>query len=183
MPASPYNVEEPGIEATACFKSDQLTYSYGTHAAHVAGDPETGKIEVLRYVVVEDIGRCINPLIVHGQTVGAAVQGIGATIIEELVYGENGQLLAGTLMDYRLSTLSTSTDALPIDSIILEEAPSPLNPMGVKGAGEEGIVATGATLANAVSHALAPLGIQVKELPLSPHNIRSWIRHKPAALP
>jgi carbon-monoxide dehydrogenase large subunit len=172
-PTSPYIIEEPGLEATAYFKSDQLTYSYGTHAAHVAIDPETGKIEVLRYVVVEDVGRCINPLIVHGQTVGAAVQGIGATILEELVYDESGQLLAGTFMDY---LLPTSTDAPAIDSIILEEAPSPLNPLGVKGAGEGGIVATGAALANAVSHALAPLGIQVTELPLSPNKIRAWLR-------
>jgi aerobic carbon-monoxide dehydrogenase large subunit len=172
-PASPYNLEEPGLEATAYFKSNQLTYAYGAHVAHVAVDPETGKVEVLRYVVVEDIGRCINPLIVHGQAVGAAVQGIGATILEELVYGDNGQLLSGTFMDY---TLPTSTDAPPIDSIILEEAPSPLNPLGVKGAGEGGIVATGAALANAVSHALASLGIQVTELPLSPDRIRGWIR-------
>jgi carbon-monoxide dehydrogenase large subunit len=172
-PASPYNLEEPGLEATAYFKSNQLTYTYGAHVAHVAVDPETGKVEVLRYVVVEDIGRCINPLIVHGQTVGAAVQGIGATILEELVYGDNGQLLSGTLMDY---TLPTSTDAPPIDSVILEEAPSPLNPLGVKGAGEGGIVATGAALANAVSHALASLAIQVTELPLSPDRIRGWIR-------
>jgi carbon-monoxide dehydrogenase large subunit len=136
-------------------------------------DPETGKIEVRRYVVVEDIGRCINPLIVHGQTVGAAVQGIGATILEELVYDEQGQLLSGTLMDY---ALPTSMDVPAIDSIILEEAPSPLNPLGVKGAGEGGIAATGATLGNAVSHALAPLGIQVTELPLSPDRIRRWIR-------
>jgi aerobic carbon-monoxide dehydrogenase large subunit len=172
-PASPYHAEEPGLEATAYFKSDQLTYSYGVHVAHVAVDPETGKIDIRRYVVVEDIGRCINPLIVHGQTVGAAVQGIGATILEELVYGENGQLPSGTFMDY---LLPTSTDVPPIDSIILEEAPSPLNPLGVKGAGEGGIVATGAALANAVSHALASLGIQVTELPLSPDRVRAWIR-------
>jgi aerobic carbon-monoxide dehydrogenase large subunit len=178
-PASPYNLEEPGLEATAYFKSDQLTYSYGTHAAHVAVDPETGKIDVLRYVVAEDIGRCINPLIVHGQIVGAAVQGIGATILEELVYEDNGQLLAGTFMDY---LLPTSRDVPPIDSIILEAAPSPLNPLGVKGAGEGGIVATGAALANAVSHALAPLGIQVRELPLSPNKLRALIREKARSL-
>jgi aerobic carbon-monoxide dehydrogenase large subunit len=178
-PASPYNLEEPGLEATAYFKTDQLTYAYGTHVAHVAVDPETGKIDVLRYVVVEDIGRCINPLLVHGQAVGAAVQGIGATILEELVYEENGQLLAGTFMDY---LLPTSRDVPPIDSIILEAAPSPLNPLGVKGAGEGGIVATGAALANAVSHALAPLGVQVQELPLSPNRIRSWIREKSRSL-
>jgi len=174
-PASAYHLEEPGLEATAYFNSNQLTYTYGAHVAHVAVDPETGQIEVLRYVVVEDIGRCINPLLVHGQTVGAAVQGIGATILEELVYDDHGQLLSGTLMDY---ALPTSTDVPAIDSIILEEAPSPLNPLGVKGAGEGGIAATGAALANAVSHALAPLGIQVTELPLSPDRARRWIRER-----
>jgi aerobic carbon-monoxide dehydrogenase large subunit len=174
-PASPYHLEEPGLEATAYFNSNQLTYSYGAHVAHVAVDPETGQVEVLRYVVVEDIGRCINPLLVHGQAIGAAVQGIGATILEELVYDDHGQLLSGTLMDY---ALPTSTDVPAIDSIILEEAPSPLNPLGVKGAGEGGIAATGAALANAVSHALAPLGIQVTELPLSPDRVRRWIRER-----
>ena len=136
--------------------------------------PETGKIEVLRYVVVEDIGRCINPLLVHGQAVGGAVQGIGASILEELVYDEHGQLVSGTLMDY---ALPTSRDAPAIEDVILEEAPSPHNPLGVKGAGEGGIVATGAALANAVSNALAPLGVQVTALPLSPSNIKAWLRH------
>lgn len=165
--------DPPGLETTAYFEADQLTFSYGSHAAHVAVDPETGKIEILRYVVVEDIGRAINPLMVHGQAVGGAAQGIGATLLEELVYDDNGQLLAGSFMDY---LLPTSTDVPPIESIVLEEAPSPLNPLGVKGAGEGGIVATGATLANAVSNALAPLGVQVNQLPLSPDFIARLIR-------
>ncbi|MEE3003961.1 MAG: xanthine dehydrogenase family protein molybdopterin-binding subunit [Chloroflexota bacterium] len=165
--------DPPGLETTAYFEADQLTFSYGSHAAHVAVDPETGKIEILRYVVVEDIGRAINPLMVHGQAVGGAAQGIGATLLEELVYDNNGQLLAGSFMDY---LLPTSTDVPPIESIVLEEAPSPLNPLGVKGAGEGGIVATGATLANAVSNALAPLGVQVNQLPLSPDFIARLIR-------
>jgi carbon-monoxide dehydrogenase large subunit len=173
-PTSPYSGDEPGLEATAYFNSEQLTYSYGTHVAHVAVDPETGKLEVLRYVVVEDIGRCINPLLVHGQAVGGAVQGIGATILEELVYDHNGQLLAGTFMDY---ALPTSQDVPSVEDVILEEAPSPHNPLGVKGAGEGGIVATGAALANAVAQALAPLGVQVTELPLSPNRIREWVQH------
>jgi carbon-monoxide dehydrogenase large subunit len=141
--------------------------------AHVAVDPETGLLEIVRYVVVEDIGRCINPLIVHGQAVGGAVQGIGGTILEELVYDANGQLLSGTLMDY---ALPTSRDVPAVEGIILEAAPSPRNPLGVKGAGEGGTVATGAALANAVAHALAPLGVKVTELPLSPEKIRAWIR-------
>ena len=174
-PTVPDSGAHPSLETTAYFETDQLTYSYGSHAAHVAVDPETGKLDILRYVVVEDIGRAINPLIVHGQAVGSAVQGIGATILEELAYDENGQLLSGSFMDY---LLPTSTDAPPIESIVLEEAPSPLNPLGVKGAGEGGIVATGAALANAVANALAPLGVQVNELPLSPDRLMKLIRDK-----
>jgi carbon-monoxide dehydrogenase large subunit len=162
----------PELEETAYFHSSQMTYSYGVHLAHVAVDPETGLMEVVKYLVVEDVGRCINPLLVHGQTVGSAAQGIGGTILEELVYDENGQLLTSSFMDY---LLPTATDVPDIGSLILEEAPSPLNPLGVKGAGEGGIVGTGAALANALSHALSDFGVQVKSLPLTPDRIRSWI--------
>jgi len=162
----------PELEETAYFHSSQMTYSYGVHLAHVAVDAETGLMEVLKYLVVEDVGRCVNPLLVHGQTVGSAVQGIGGTMLEELIYDDNGQLLTGSLMDY---LLPTSTDVPDIGSVILEEAPSPLNPLGVKGAGEGGIVGTGAALANALSHALSDFGVQVKALPLTPDRIRAWI--------
>ena len=101
------------------------------------------------------------------------MQGIGATLLEDLVYDDNGQLLTTTFMDY---LLPTTTDVPPIESIVLEEAPSPLNPLGVKGAGELGIVATGGAIANAVSRALAPLGVQVRSLPLSPNAVRTLIR-------
>jgi aerobic carbon-monoxide dehydrogenase large subunit len=163
----------PELEETAYFHSSQMTYSYGVHLAHVAVDAETGMMEVLKYLVVEDIGRAINPLMIHGQTVGSAVQGIGGTMLEELIYDDNGQLLTGSLMDY---LLPTSTDVPDIGSVTLEEKPSPLNPLGVKGAGEGGIVGTGAALANALSHALADYSIQVKNLPLTPERIRAWIR-------
>ncbi len=171
------NQGQPELEETAYFNSNQMTYSYGVHLAHVAVDPETGMLEVVKYLVVEDVGRVINPLLVHGQTVGAAVQGIGGTLLEQLVYSANGQLLTTTFRDY---LLPSSTDVPPIESVILEEAPSPLNPLGVKGAGEGGIVGTGAALANAVTMALASLGVEVKELPLSPDRIREWIRHRAA---
>ena len=164
---------ETALDATEYFRIEEWTYSYGSHAAHIAVDPETGRLEVLRYVVVEDVGRCINPLTMHGQSVGGAVQGIGGTLLEELVYDGGGQLLSGTLMDY---LLPTSTDVPNIDTIITEEAPSPLNPLGVKGAGEGAILATGAALGNAVSRALSPMGVQVTSLPLSPSNILRWIR-------
>ena len=170
---TPTSAGEAALAITAYFRAEHPTYSYGTHVAHVAVDSETGLLEIVRYVVVEDIGRCINPLIVHGQAVGGAVQGIGGTILEELVYDSNGQFLSGTLMDY---ALPTSRDVPTVEGIILEAAPSPRNPLGVKGAGEGGTVATGAALANAVAHALAPLGVKVTELPLSPEKIRAWIR-------
>ena len=165
--------ESPALEVTARFKSDQYAYPYGTHVAHVAVDAETGMLEILGYVVVEDVGRAINPLLLHGQAVGAAAQGIGGTILEELVYDDNGQLLTTTLMDY---LLPTSMGVPSIESVVLEEAPSPNNPLGVKGAGEGEIIATGAALANAVADALAPLGGDgVTELPLSPDRVLGWI--------
>ena len=160
----------PELEATAYYNSNNITHTYGVHLAHVAVDPETGMMEVLKYLVVEDVGRVVNPLMVHGQTVGAAVQGIGGVVLEELVYGDGGQLLTTTFLDY---LLPTSTDVPPIDDLVLEEAPSPYNPLGVKGAGEGGIVGTAGALGNAVSNAL---GIEVKDLPLSPDRIRSWLR-------
>ncbi|MEK6562063.1 MAG: molybdopterin cofactor-binding domain-containing protein, partial [Candidatus Binatota bacterium] len=175
-PTSRFNPLEPGLDATAYFKSDQMTYTYGAHVAHVAVDPETGKVEVLRYVAVQDVGRCVNPLLLHGQIVGGVAQGIGATLLEDLVYSENGQLLTTTFMDY---LLPTSTVVPPIEAIILEEAPSPLNPLGVKGGGEETSLATGATLANAVANALSSFSVKATELPLSHNRVREWIRrHK-----
>ena len=164
---------ETALEATEYFRNEQWTYAYGTHAAQVRVDPATGKMEVLRYLVVEDVGRCINPLTMHGQSAGGAAQGIGGTILEELVYDDAGQLLSGSFMDY---LLPTSQDLPTVECIILEEAPSPLNPLGVKGAGEGAILATGAALANAVADALSPFGVQINQLPLSPDNIRHWLR-------
>ena len=170
---APNGESDNPLEATEYFRIEEWTYSYGSHAAHLAIDPETGKLEVLRYVVVEDVGRCINPLTMHGQSVGGAAQGIGGAVLEELVYDAAGQLLSGSLLDY---LLPTSQDIPDIECVILEEAPSPLNPLGVKGAGEGAILATGAALGNAVANALSPFGVQVNNLPLSPANIRRWIR-------
>ena len=163
----------PGLEATEYFHTDRLTYTYGGHLAHVVVDPETGQVEILRYLVLEDVGRCVNPLLVHGQALGAAAQGIGGALLEELAYDEDGQLLTTTLLDY---PLPSSMEIPPMESIVTEYSPSPLNPLGVKGAGEGGIVACGAALANAVSHALSSLGVQIRDLPLTPDRIRGLIR-------
>ena len=160
------------LDVTATFENSKGTHTYGAHAAEVAVDPETGGVEILRYVAVEDIGRAVNPMIVHGQSIGGAVQGIGGAMLEEFVYGPDGQPLSASFADYMLPT---STDVPSVRSVMLEETPSRLNPLGVKGAGEGGIVAPGAVIANAVSAALAGHGVQVTDLPLSPANIRRWI--------
>ena len=169
-PASRYNLGEAGLEATHYFQSPQELYPCGAHAVHVTVDAETGEIDILRYVIAEDVGHVINPLLLNGQITGAAAQGVGATILEELVYDEQGQPLAGTFMDY---LLPTATDIPDFETKVLDLAPSPLNPLGVKGGGEIGIVATGAALANAVSQAL---GAQVRDLPLSPDKVRRLAR-------
>ena len=161
------------LDVMANFTSLRHTYTYGAHVAHVKVDPETGQVEIVRYLALEDVGRCINPLLVRGQVIGAVAQGIGATLLEALTYNEDGQLLTTTLKDY---LLPTSTDVPPIECVVTEESPSALNPLGVKGAGEGGIVATGAVLANAVASALAPLGVKIVELPLTPHRLRERIR-------
>ena len=172
-PNSQYNQGEIGLDVMAYHRLQGIPFAYGMHAAHVAVDPETGKTDVLNYVVVEDVGTPINPLLVHGQSVGAAVQGIGGTLLEELAYDENGQPLATTFMDY---LLPTSIEVPNLQSLELNVAPSPHNPLGVKGAGEGGIVSTGATLANAVSNALSSFGVQVRDLPLSPSRLRELMR-------
>jgi len=164
------------VEAVGKFTTTALTYTYGAHVAHVAVDPETGATDVLRLVTVEDVGRAINPALVHGQALGSAVQGLSGAFLEELVYDETGQLLTGTLADY---PLPTAADFPSIESITLEDSPSASNPLGAKGAGEGGIVATGAAAANAVAAALAPLGVIIRELPLSARNLARWMADAP----
>jgi carbon-monoxide dehydrogenase large subunit len=160
-------------EAVGRFRPEKLTYTYGAQVAHVAVDTETGRTEVLRLVAVEDVGRAINPMLVHGQAIGAAIQGLSGAFMEQLVYDDAGQLVTGTLADYALPT----SEAYPcIDAITLEESPSRLNPLGAKGAGEGGIVAVGAAAANAVAAALAPLGAVVRELPLSAPALAKLLR-------
>jgi len=157
-----------GISVDGTYANNRRTYSYGAHAAHVAVDPGTGHVEVLDYVAVEDVGRIINPLTLHGQTVGAIVQGLGGALMEHLIYDENGQLLTGTLADY---LMPTATDVPRIRAVALEEKPAPHNPLGAKGAGEGGIIPVGGVIANAVAHALRPLGVEPHELPLSPPRV------------
>ena len=146
-----------------------MTYPYGTHAAVVEVDVDTGVVTLLRYAIAYDIGKAVNPMIVDGQLVGALGQGIGGALLEELAYDEQGQLLTTTFMDYLLPT----AQEMPASTVarILEETPTPLNPLGAKGAGEGGSSGCGAAIANAVADALTPLGVSITALPLSPDRL------------
>ena len=161
-----------GLAAEGSYGSAKRTYSYGAHAAHVAVDPRTGGVEVLDYVAVEDVGRIINPATLHGQAVGAIVQGLGGVFLEHLVYDDEAQLLTGTLADYLMPTAS---DFPAVRAVALEEKPAPHNPLGAKGAGEGGIIPVGGVIANAVAAALRPLGVEPRELPLSPPRLWALI--------
>jgi carbon-monoxide dehydrogenase large subunit len=161
-----------GLSAEGVYGSTKRTYSYGAHAAHIAVDPRTGGVEVIDYVAVEDVGRIINPATLHGQAVGAIVQGLGGVFLEHLVYDDEAQLLTGSLADYLMPTAS---DFPVVRAVALEEKPAPHNPLGAKGAGEGGIIPVGGVIANAVAAALRPLGIEPRELPLSPPRLWALI--------
>jgi aerobic carbon-monoxide dehydrogenase large subunit len=157
-----------GISAEGAFLNKKHTYTYGAHAAHVTVDAKIGHVELLDYIVVEDCGRIINPMTVHGQTIGSVVQGLGGAFMEHLIYDEDGQLLTGSLADY---LIPTACDYPFIRAIVQENHPSPINPLGAKGAGEGGIIAAGGVMANAVANALSSLNVEPRELPLSPTRI------------
>jgi carbon-monoxide dehydrogenase large subunit len=161
--------EDPGLEASHYFEPPPVTFPNATHVAVVDVDPETGGVEIVRYVVVEDCGKMINPMVVDGQIHGGVAQGIGGALLEHLVYDEGGQLSTVTLMDY----LVPSAADVPVIEIGHIETPSPLVPGGFKGAGEGGAIAPPAALANAVSDALG--GEAVTRLPLSPEYVRSLV--------
>jgi carbon-monoxide dehydrogenase large subunit len=158
--------EQPGLEATRAL-SPTATFSYATHVAVVEVDPDTGRLEILRYLVVEDCGPLINPTIVEGQLAGGVAQGIGIALLEELVYDPAGQLVTGSLMDYALPTFSHAP-TLEIDHL---ETPSPTSQGGFKGMGESGTIGAPAAIANAVADALGAAGARVLELPLTPYRI------------
>jgi CO/xanthine dehydrogenase Mo-binding subunit len=152
----------PGISEEDFFATDKRPFPYGVHVALVEVDRETGMIEILDYLVMEDVGRKINPMIVEGQMAGGLAQGIGGALLEEFAYDEDGQPQSTSFMDY---LMPTAMDVPEGQFISTEDFPSPHNPLGVKGAGEGGITAAGAALANAVSSAL---GVEVTRLPLKP---------------
>jgi len=165
--------EFAGLSAEGSHASNKRTYSYGAHAAYVAVDAKTGRVELLDYVAVADVGRIVNPMTLHGQCIGAVVQGLGGALLEEFRYDENGQLLTGSLADY---LLPTADDFPNVRAVALEDKPSPLNPLGAKGAGEGGIIPVGGVVANAVAAALSSLGVTLRDLPLSPPRVWQMIQ-------
>lgn len=161
----------PGLSEEDFFATDKRPFPYGVHVAAVEVDKETGKIKILEYLVTEDVGRKINPMIIEGQMAGGLAQGIGGALLEEFVYDEDGQPKSTNFMDYLLPTAMEMPTAQFIST---EDFPSPHNPLGVKGAGEGGITAAGAALANAVSNAI---GVEVKKLPLRPDYVLELIKN------
>jgi aerobic carbon-monoxide dehydrogenase large subunit len=162
----------PGLYAEGWFHADHMTYPYGVHIAVVAVDRETGAVTVERYVVAYDIGRAVNPMLVEGQIVGGLVQGLGGALFEEFLYDERGEPLSVTFADYLVPTARETPIA---EVIIREDAPSPLNPLGLKGAGEGGANAVGGAIAAAIDDAIGVPGA-VKGLPITPKRLRELLR-------
>jgi carbon-monoxide dehydrogenase large subunit len=162
---------EPGLHACTYHYPDTVTWAFGTHAAAVEVDLETAAVRLLGYAVVHDPGRAINPMIVEAQLQGGAVQAIGAGLMEAVVYGEGGQLLSGSLMDYAVPR----ADDLPPIPVALTEHRSAINPLGVKGVGESGAIPGAAAIANAVEDAVAHLGVTVREVPVTPTYLHSLL--------
>ena len=150
------------------FHNHRHTYSYGSVAAHVAVDAKTGHVELVDMLMVEDVGRVINPLTMNGQAVGGMVQGLGGAFLEHIVYDGEAQLLSGSLMDYLVPLAS---DFPRIRAIVMGVHPTPISPLGAKGGGEGGTVPMGGLMANAVASALSSFGVSPTELPLSPPNV------------
>ena len=149
------------------YKPQGETYPFGTHICVVEVDPDTGEIEIVRYVSVDDCGRVINPLIVEGQIHGGAAQGIGQALFEGAIYDEYGNLLTGSLMDYALPR----ADSLPTFESHRTETPSPLNALGVKGIGEAATIGSTPATVNAVIDALSHLGVRHLDMPLTAERV------------
>jgi carbon-monoxide dehydrogenase large subunit/6-hydroxypseudooxynicotine dehydrogenase subunit gamma len=165
---------EPGLSAEGWFYADHQVYPYGNHLAVVKVDPDTGGVKVLRYVIGYDIGRAINPMLVKGQISGGFAQGLGGALMEEFTYNERGDPLATTFADYLLPTVRETP---PVEIVLTEDHPSPLNPLGLKGAGESGVTGVGAAIAAAIDDAIGVPGA-VTELPVTPQRLKAIIDGK-----
>jgi carbon-monoxide dehydrogenase large subunit len=164
---------DPTLNACTYFYPDTVTWAFGTHAAVVEVDTETGASTLLAYAIVHDPGRAINPAIVEGQLQGGAVQGLAAGLLEEVVYDADGQLLTGSLMDYAVPR----ADDLPPLAVALDEHASVINPLGIKGVGESGAIPGAAVIANAIEDAVADLGVEIHEVPVTPARLYALLNN------
>jgi carbon-monoxide dehydrogenase large subunit len=158
---------EPYLDETAYYDTPNCTWPFGTHIAIVEIDEETGSVELVRYVAVDDVGKKINPMIVDGQLHGGIAQGVGQALWEGAIYSDEGQLLTGSMLDYALPRASYFPNLELAETV----TPSPVNPIGVKGVGEAGAIASTAAVANAVIDGLSPLGIRHLDMPYTPQTV------------
>jgi carbon-monoxide dehydrogenase large subunit len=158
---------EAGLEASCFYDPPNFAYPFGAHLALVEVDPETGQVTLKKYVAIDDCGPQINPVIVEGQVHGGVVQGVGQALWEEAVYDDNGQLVTGSMLDYALPR----ADRLPNIEVLNTVTPSPHHPLGLKGIGEAGTIASTVTVYNAVMDALAPFGVSTVQMPMTPERV------------
>ena len=163
---------EPGLEALSYFDPKNFTWPFGTHIAVVEVEPDTGEVKLLRYIAVDDVGKVINPMIVEGMIHGGVTQGIGQALQEEAIYDDTGQLLTGSMMDYAVPT----AEDLPSFELERTETPSTSNPLGIKGAGETGTIASSPAVINAVVDALSPFGVKHIDMPAKAEKVWRLIR-------
>jgi aerobic carbon-monoxide dehydrogenase large subunit len=149
-----------------------MAYPYGVHVAVVKVDRDTGALAVERYLIAYDVGRAVNPVLVEGQLVGGFAQGLGGAVSEEFVYDGAGAPLATTFADYQMLT---AHEVPPVDVLLTEDAPSPLNPLGLKGAGEGGVNAVGAAIASAIDDAIGKPGA-ITQLPVTPARLKALLK-------
>jgi CO/xanthine dehydrogenase Mo-binding subunit len=166
---------EPGLSAEAWFHTDHTVFPYGAQLAVVRVDRDTGQATVERLMIAYDVGRAVNPMMLEGQLVGGSIQGVGGALLEEFTYDQNGEPLAVTFADYLMPTLR---DSPAVDVLITEDAPSPRNPLGLKGGGEGGINAVGAVIAGAIDDAIGIPGA-VTRLPVTPQRLKELLRQRP----
>jgi carbon-monoxide dehydrogenase large subunit len=158
---------EPGLEANVQWRTDALAYANACHVAEVEVDVETGGVRITRYIALQDCGRRVNPMIVEGQLHGGAVHGLGNALFEWMGYDENGQPVTTTFADYLLP----SAREVPVFETMYTESPSPLNPLGVKGAGEVGTLPAAPVIVSAIEDALKPFGVRISQVPIFPRHL------------
>jgi carbon-monoxide dehydrogenase large subunit/6-hydroxypseudooxynicotine dehydrogenase subunit gamma len=169
-PASPTRGErEPALASDGWFTTSHMTYPYGAQLALVRIDPGTGGVTIEKMLIAFDVGRAINPMLVRGQLVGGFAQGLGGALFEEFQYDERGQPLSVTFADY---LIPTAHEIPAVDVLMLEDAPSTCNPLGIKGAGEGGVAGVGAAIASAVDDALGGTGL-ITQIPIKPQTIKA----------